>query len=95
MVAVPFDTKVILQMPRGNLEAIHPRPLALAAVKKMLGRSDFKGAILMMKRHRIDMNLLYDHDPAVKNYFFGIWPILVSIFKIFLFFKFDFKNFEL
>ena len=36
VVCVPFDTKVILQMPRGNLEAIHPRVLVIEAVAKSL-----------------------------------------------------------
>jgi len=31
-------TQVILQMPRGNLEAIHPRALVLATVRKYLDR---------------------------------------------------------
>lgn len=33
---VPDDTKLILQMPRGNLETIHPRALVLSAVRKNL-----------------------------------------------------------
>lgn len=35
---VTDDTKVILQMPRGNLEAIHPRALVLSIVRKLLDR---------------------------------------------------------
>lgn len=38
VVAVADDTKVVLQMPRGNLEAIHPRALVLTAVRKHLDR---------------------------------------------------------
>ena len=30
------DTKVILQMPRGNLETIHPRALILNTLKQLL-----------------------------------------------------------
>ncbi|KAH8872242.1 Elongator complex protein 1 [Schistosoma japonicum] len=45
--AIPNDTKVILQMPRGNLEEIHPRALA----------------VKMMRRHRINFNLVHDHNP--------------------------------
>ena len=36
--AVAMDTKVILQMPRGNLEVIHPRSLVLAAAHNFLDR---------------------------------------------------------
>lgn len=34
--AVPMATSVILQMPRGNLEAIHPRALTLNILKSMI-----------------------------------------------------------
>ncbi|VDP06205.1 unnamed protein product [Schistosoma curassoni] len=36
--AIPNDTKVILQMPRGNLEEIHPRALVLAHLSKLLNK---------------------------------------------------------
>lgn len=36
--AVPTDTKVVLQMPRGNLEVIHPRSLVLSAIRRSLDR---------------------------------------------------------
>lgn len=35
---VPYDIKVILQMPRGNLEGIYPRMLALDMVKTLLSK---------------------------------------------------------
>ena len=35
---VPEDTKLILQMPRGNLETIHPRALVLSHIRKCLDR---------------------------------------------------------
>lgn len=39
IIIVPHnDTKVILQMPRGNLETIHPRPLVLSLVCKHLDK---------------------------------------------------------
>ena len=38
VVSVADDTKLILQMPRGNLETIHPRALVLTAVRKHLDR---------------------------------------------------------
>jgi elongator complex protein 1 len=65
-------------MPRGNLEAIVPRILLLDTLRALLDRytchasmfilmtcrHDYKTALLMMRKHRIDMNLLYDHNPA-------------------------------
>ena len=35
---VTNDTKLVLQMPRGNLETIHPRALVLSAVRQHLDR---------------------------------------------------------
>lgn len=35
---VAEDTKLVLQMPRGNLETIHPRALVLTTVRKFLDR---------------------------------------------------------
>ncbi|XP_022111138.1 elongator complex protein 1-like [Acanthaster planci] len=60
---IPGDTKVILQMPRGNLETIHPRALVLSAIKKLLDSLKYQEAFLVMKRHRINWNLFYDHNP--------------------------------
>lgn len=62
---VAEDTKLVLQMPRGNLEAIHPRALVLATVRRKLDKCEFGSAFSIMKKHRINLNLLYDHNPAV------------------------------
>uniref|UniRef100_A0A914V8V3 Uncharacterized protein n=1 Tax=Plectus sambesii TaxID=2011161 RepID=A0A914V8V3_9BILA len=61
--ACAASTRVILQMPRGNLEAIDPRPLVLHALKRLIDERMYLQALMCMKRHRINMNLLYDHDP--------------------------------
>jgi len=36
--AVPKDTKLVLQMPRGNLEVIYPRSLVLSATRTHLDK---------------------------------------------------------
>ncbi|RTG88917.1 elongator complex protein 1 [Schistosoma bovis] len=65
--AIPNDTKVILQMPRGNLEEIHP-------------------PVKMMRRHRINFNLLHDYNPNlflsnVKQFLQSIDdPDLITLF---------------
>ena len=65
VVAVPSpDTKVVLQMPRGNLEVINPRPLALHIVKSMLDKCQYKSAMEIFRRQRINQNLIVDHNPA-------------------------------
>ncbi|XP_060570172.1 putative elongator complex protein 1 [Ruditapes philippinarum] len=65
VISVADDTKLILQMPRGNLETIHPRALVLTAVRKHLDRLQYVEAFTIMRKHRINMNLLYDHNPEM------------------------------
>ncbi|XP_067886712.1 elongator complex protein 1 isoform X2 [Heterodontus francisci] len=62
---VPQDTKLVLQMPRGNLEVIHHRALVLAQVRKYLDRLKFKEAFECMRKLRINLNLIHDHNPKV------------------------------
>ncbi|CAI2174277.1 9937_t:CDS:10 [Funneliformis geosporum] len=61
--AVYFDVFLLLQMPRGNLETVHPRVLVLASVRESLDRFDYLSAYMTCRKHRIDLNILYDHDP--------------------------------
>ena len=49
-------------MPRGNLETIYPRALVLSTVRSALDELNFKTAFLLCRKHRIDMNLLVDHN---------------------------------
>ncbi|KAK4705712.1 elongator complex protein 1, partial [Phenoliferia sp. Uapishka_3] len=69
---VPSSTSLVLQMPRGNLETVCPRPLVLRIVRQDLdrnqplfleSRSRYRAAFLSCRRHRIDLNILYDHNP--------------------------------
>ncbi|XP_043916910.1 elongator complex protein 1 [Protopterus annectens] len=62
---VPSDSKLILQMPRGNLETIHHRALVLAQIRKWLDKLMFKEAFESMRKLRISLNLIYDHNPQV------------------------------
>lgn len=63
---VPHDSKVVLQMPRGNLETIHPRALVLSMVRRDLDALEFKSAFVTMRKHRINLNLIHDHNPKVR-----------------------------
>ncbi|KAL1776415.1 Elongator complex 1 [Sigmodon hispidus] len=62
---VPQDTKLILQMPRGNLEVVHHRALVLAQIRKWLDNLKFKEAFECMRKLRINLNLIHDHNPKV------------------------------
>uniref|UniRef100_A0A673YVE6 Elongator complex protein 1 n=1 Tax=Salmo trutta TaxID=8032 RepID=A0A673YVE6_SALTR len=62
---VPQDTRLILQMPRGNLETIRHRALVLAQLRKWLDSQKFREAFECMRKLRINLNLIYDHNPKV------------------------------
>lgn len=63
--AVPRGSKTILQMPRGNLECIEPRPLLLNIVGFHLDNCDYRTAIDLVRKHHINPNLIYDHNPQL------------------------------
>lgn len=69
VIAVPHDTRTIFQMSRGNLETIQPRPLSLKIIGEHLNNCKYYEAFDLMRKQRINLNLLYDHDPEkfVKN----------------------------
>ncbi|XP_047028993.1 putative elongator complex protein 1 [Helicoverpa zea] len=69
VIAVPNDTRTVFQMPRGNLETIQPRPLSLKIIGEYLDRLQYHEAFDLMRKQRINLNLIYDHDPDkfVKN----------------------------
>ncbi|XP_065910972.1 putative elongator complex protein 1 isoform X2 [Dysidea avara] len=63
--AISHDTRVVLQMPRGNLETINPRALVLSHLRNLLDNQKFRESFVIMRKHRINMNLLYDHNPQL------------------------------
>lgn len=65
MTAVKKDSKVVLQMPRGNLECIQPRALSIAILGTFLDELEYIKAFDLMRKQRIDLNLLYDHNPQL------------------------------
>ena len=48
-------------MPRGNLECVTPRFLALPAIASALRDERFAAAAALAARHRVDLNLLVDY----------------------------------
>ena len=59
------DGKIVLQMPRGNLEAVYPRPLLLDLITSKLNELEFDSAFDLLRRHRINLNILYDYNPKI------------------------------
>ncbi|KAF8661467.1 hypothetical protein AX16_001304 [Volvariella volvacea WC 439] len=64
VVAVPSSMALVLQMPRGNLETINPRPLVMEVVKQDLDRGNYRKAFFACRKHRIDLNVLVNHNEA-------------------------------
>ncbi|KAG2015494.1 pol II transcription elongation factor [Coprinopsis cinerea AmutBmut pab1-1] len=60
--AVPSSMALVLQMPRGNLETINPRPLVMQVVKEDLDATNYRKAFMACRKHRIDLNELVDHN---------------------------------
>ncbi|CAF3777770.1 unnamed protein product [Rotaria sp. Silwood1] len=60
------DLKLILQMPRGNLETIYPRPLLLTYICSELIDGEiinYQHAFELMRKNRLNLNFLYDYKP--------------------------------
>lgn len=55
------ESAVILQTPRGNLECVYPRKLVLASIFNALVQGRYRDALLMVRRHRIDFNVIVDY----------------------------------
>ncbi|KAG0196709.1 hypothetical protein BGX28_009840, partial [Mortierella sp. GBA30] len=65
VLALPYSVNLVLQMPRGNLETVAPRAMVLSVTRDALDRCDFRTAFVTCRKHRIDLNILYDHNPKV------------------------------
>lgn len=61
---LPTKPTSILQMPRGNLEAVYPRALVLPYVMSKIKRLEYGEAFVTMRRQKVDLNLIVDMDPV-------------------------------
>jgi elongator complex protein 1 len=62
--AVPANMSLVLQMPRGNLETIYPRAMVVAGIRELIDAKNYGRAFSYCRTQRVDMNILYDHQPA-------------------------------
>jgi elongator complex protein 1 len=62
VVTVPANMSLVLQMPRGNLETINPRPMVLEIIKQDIKRHSYRKAFLACRKHRIDLSILVTYD---------------------------------
>ncbi|KAI5988054.1 pol II transcription elongation factor [Pisolithus albus] len=59
---VPSTMSLVLQMPRGNLETINPRPLVMEAVKDDLDAGRWQKAFMACRKHRISLSIVVEHN---------------------------------
>ena len=55
--------KVVFQLPRGNLEGILPKVIAIAQVQKFFSQGHYRRAFETIRTHKLDFNLMTDIDP--------------------------------
>jgi len=54
----------VLQLPRGNLEGVFPRALVLPFVMALIDSGEYGQALTIMRRQKVDLNLLVDMNPT-------------------------------
>lgn len=60
----PEQPVAVLQMPRGNLEAVYPRALVLRyCMHNVAARQRYRETYELMRRQKVDLNLIVDIDP--------------------------------
>lgn len=65
VLAAPGSPKVVLQMPRGNLEGFEPRPLIFLKARELLDKSELLPCLLLLRRQKVDLNYLIDYNPVL------------------------------
>lgn len=60
---LPHQPTAILQLPRGNLEGIYPRALVLPYAMKLIRNQQFGPALDIMRKQKVDLNLMVDMNP--------------------------------
>ncbi|XP_063980475.1 elongator complex protein 1 [Diachasmimorpha longicaudata] len=63
--ALRKDDRAVLQMPRGNLETVQPRSMSLHIIKTHLVSLNYFTVFDIMRKQRINLNLIHDHNPRV------------------------------
>lgn len=59
--ASELSSKVVLQMPRGNLETLHLRLFIFTSLTNLLAAGRYVEAIKLARRHRVNQNYLCDY----------------------------------
>ena len=59
------NIKLVLQLPRGNLETINLRLVVLDEVKKLILNKKYDEAFYICKKNKINLNFIYDLNPIL------------------------------
>lgn len=62
---VPKAAALVLKMPRGNLETVYPRAFVLSQIRRLLSGLAYREALLLCRRHRVDLNIIHDANPEL------------------------------
>jgi len=54
---------IVLQLPRGNLETIRPRPLTILSAVELIKERKYLIAFDLLRKERINLNVMCDLDP--------------------------------
>lgn len=73
------QSTVTLQAVRGNLENFNPRLLILNDIKKLIKEKQYKKSYELVRKHKINMNFLYDCNPI--DFFNNVAEIIKQIDK--------------
>lgn len=71
------DDRVLMEMERGNLETIVPRPFSIFRMEELLNSSKYFEAFKMLRKQRINLNVLFDHNP--DEFFENIKTIVTDV----------------
>lgn len=65
VVSAAGSSRVVLQLPRGNLETIEPRPLILLRAQQLLHSARLLDCLVLLRKQRVDLNYLVDYSPRI------------------------------
>ncbi len=74
------NPKVVIQLPRGNIEAFEPRPLILVHACRLLDQNNFYNCLILLRRQKVDLNFIVDYNP--QNFFENIELLVTSVMRI-------------
>lgn len=65
VISAAGSSRVVLQLPRGNLETIEPRPLILLRAQHLLHDNQLLECLVLLRKQRVDLNYVVDYSPRI------------------------------